>query len=230
MFESDNAYGDTTVTERDSTTGKPTKKRIRFDKKSPGDANEIADTIKHELRHVEIYDAIGTAGTHDGVDDGTDPDYKKFKGELLALAGTTTTSSTAALTIPTGDGVSETTVTESTDNATSSTAAAATSEPATSGPGPSTTSSTTTTTRGSHTLRVSVFGYGYGQVRSNPAGINCPGQCSHSFPAGSFVTLYAVDSGGSNFGGWSGACSGLTCGLSMGADKSVGATFNVYRN
>lgn len=85
MYESDDAYGDSKVLERDPKTSKPTKKRIRIAKNDPGDADNVAETIKHELRHIEIFDDIGTPGTHRGVDDGTDAALGDFLKELKAL-------------------------------------------------------------------------------------------------------------------------------------------------
>jgi hypothetical protein len=57
-------------------------------------------------------------------------------------------------------------------------------------------------------LTVSVAGTGAGQVRSTPAGIDCPGACTATFPAGFSISLSAIPSTGSIFQGWSGPCSG----------------------
>jgi hypothetical protein len=44
-----------------------------------------------------------------------------------------------------------------------------------------------------------------GRVTSNPAGIDCPGDCSESFPSGISVTLTATPASGSRFVGWNGS-------------------------
>ena len=58
-------------------------------------------------------------------------------------------------------------------------------------------------------------------------GISCPGTCSHSYTAGTTVTLTASAASGSNFSGWSGGvCSGTgTCTVTMNSDQTVTATF-----
>lgn len=65
-----------------------------------------------------------------------------------------------------------------------------------------------------------------GKVVSNPAGINCPGTCSASFPLGSTVTLAQTPNTGFVFTGWTGACSGTAgCTVQMYGARSVGASF-----
>src|SRR5262249_45517954 len=66
-----------------------------------------------------------------------------------------------------------------------------------------------------------------------PSGIVChaPSQpqdsCSANFASGTIVTLTASAASGSNFAGWSGACSGTaTCQVTMNQAKSVLATYN----
>ncbi len=79
------------------------------------------------------------------------------------------------------------------------------------------------------TLTVTEAGSGAGTVTSSPAGISCPGSCSHSYIAGTHVKLSATPAAGSLFAGWSGAgCSGTgTCTVTMSANQSVTATFTV---
>ncbi len=78
------------------------------------------------------------------------------------------------------------------------------------------------------TLTVSKSGSGSGTVTSSPAGINCGSTCSASYASGTGVTLTAAAAGGSTFAGWSGACSGTgTCAVTMSANQSVTATFNL---
>ncbi len=68
---------------------------------------------------------------------------------------------------------------------------------------------------------------GNGTVTSNPAGINCPGTCTASFPGGTTVALTAEPSSGDHFSGFGGACSGTACQLALSAGQtvSVSATF-----
>jgi hypothetical protein len=77
------------------------------------------------------------------------------------------------------------------------------------------------------TLSLSVAGSGLGSVVSTPAGISCPGSCSHRFALGTSVTLTATPDRGSEFTGWGGACAGTgTCKLSMNVPRSVSADFS----
>ncbi len=77
-----------------------------------------------------------------------------------------------------------------------------------------------------YTLTVSRSGSGSGTVTSSPSGINCGTTCTAAFPINTSVTLTASADAGSNFTGWSGACSGTgSCVVSMAAAKSVTATF-----
>ena len=83
-----------------------------------------------------------------------------------------------------------------------------------------------TTSGATHTLTVTVSGSG--SVTSAPAGISCPGTCSHAYTSGTRVTLTAAPASGSTFAGWSGGvCSGTgTCVVTISSDQSVTATFN----
>ena len=86
-----------------------------------------------------------------------------------------------------------------------------------------------------HTLTVkapaaalSIFktGTGSGTVTSSPAGIDCGGACAAEFEAGTLVTLTPTAAAGSEFTGWSGACSGLgACQVTMSEARSVTASF-----
>lgn len=78
-----------------------------------------------------------------------------------------------------------------------------------------------------HTLSVAKAGTGSGSVTSSPAGISCGVTCSHVYNPSTTVTLTASPAAGSTFAGWSGSgCSGTgTCAMTMGADRSVAATF-----
>lgn len=74
-------------------------------------------------------------------------------------------------------------------------------------------------------LRVSVSGSG--QVRSTPAGIDCPGQCSAQFSPGASLSLRATASANSQFRGWQGACeqAGDTCSLQLDGPLDLQAGF-----
>ena len=82
----------------------------------------------------------------------------------------------------------------------------------------------------SYLLTVSVSGADNAIVRSTPAGINCPSVCSARFPAGTVVTLTPMASapmGGysTQFNGFSGACTGTTCTVTLNRSATVAATF-----
>jgi murein DD-endopeptidase MepM/ murein hydrolase activator NlpD len=78
----------------------------------------------------------------------------------------------------------------------------------------------------SYTLSVTKSGNGNGVVWSEPAGIHCGSTCSYEFHANTDITLHATASDGSEFIGWSGACTGIdTCIVSMTTAKSVTASF-----
>jgi hypothetical protein len=72
-------------------------------------------------------------------------------------------------------------------------------------------------------LTVSVAGKG--TVNSNPAGISCPTTCKASFNSGTMITLTTVAASGFSFSGFSGACSGTSCQLTLNNNQNVSATF-----
>jgi hypothetical protein len=77
-------------------------------------------------------------------------------------------------------------------------------------------------------LTVSKVGSGSGGVSSRtPPGITCGATCSHTFDAGTMVTLDATPAAGSRFAGWSGGgCSGTgSCVLTLSSDTTVSAAF-----
>jgi endoglucanase len=77
-----------------------------------------------------------------------------------------------------------------------------------------------------YTLTVTRAGSGHGTVTSSPRGIICGTLCSATYINDTVVTLTATPATGSTFAGWSGACTGTgTCSVTMGAAKSVTATF-----
>jgi len=80
-----------------------------------------------------------------------------------------------------------------------------------------------------YTLTVSRAGTGSGTVTSSPGGINCGSDCTEAYNSGTSVTLTATAASGSTFAGWSGGgCSGTgNCSVTMDANKTVTATFNI---
>ena len=85
--------------------------------------------------------------------------------------------------------------------------------------------SATFTAVGPTQLTVSVSGSG--TVTSSPAGIDCPTTCAANFNDGTIVTLSATPASGYNFSGFGGACTGMSCQLTLtgGQNLSVTATF-----
>ena len=75
-------------------------------------------------------------------------------------------------------------------------------------------------------VTVTKTGDGAGTVSSAPAGIVCGVSCSALFEEGTAITLTAVADSGSEFTGWSGACSGTgPCSFTLGAGVEVIADF-----
>ena len=80
--------------------------------------------------------------------------------------------------------------------------------------------------RGGQSLVISKTGSGTGTVTSSPPWINCGATCSDSFTTGSTAILNSTPTPGSNFTGWSGACTGTgSCTVIMNGAKSVTANF-----
>lgn len=79
------------------------------------------------------------------------------------------------------------------------------------------------------TLNVSITGTGVGTVTSTPAGISCGVDCTEVYDMGTVVNLSAIPDANSSFAGWSGGgCSGTgTCMITMNADMTVSAIFNI---
>jgi hypothetical protein len=81
---------------------------------------------------------------------------------------------------------------------------------------------------GPHRLTVSNPTSG-GTVTSNPAGISCGATCSLVLPNGTAVSLAASANPGFAFAGFSGACIGPACSLTLDADKAVTANFTSFK-
>jgi len=82
------------------------------------------------------------------------------------------------------------------------------------------------TVSSSFSLSVTEAGSGKGTVSSNPSGIDCGSSCTANFAVGTVVVLTASPASGSTFSGWSGACSGTNCSLTMTSNENVTAAFN----
>ena len=81
--------------------------------------------------------------------------------------------------------------------------------------------------RATYSLSLSLAGTGSGTVTSAPAAINCGTTCTGNFESGTTVTLTAAATAGSQFAGWSGACSGAaSCVVTIDAATNVSATFS----
>jgi cysteine-rich repeat protein len=74
-------------------------------------------------------------------------------------------------------------------------------------------------------MNVTKAGAGGGTITSSPTGVNCPGTCSASYTANTLVTLIPTPAADSNFSGFTGDCTGMTCAVSMTSVKNVTATF-----
>ncbi len=93
--------------------------------------------------------------------------------------------------------------------------------------GGETSSSQVTLTFGSFNLTVSTSGSG--SVISTDGSINCPGNCTGTYPATTPVTLNAYPAPGWAFTGWTGACTGTgSCTVTMTNNQTVAATFLPY--
>jgi phospholipase C len=81
-------------------------------------------------------------------------------------------------------------------------------------------------------LSIKAAGTGGGTISSSPTGINCGTTCSADFASGSQVTITATAAAKSDFGGWTGACSGSnsTCTLTLSASQQITGTFNTIPN
>jgi hypothetical protein len=73
------------------------------------------------------------------------------------------------------------------------------------------------------TLEVTLAGAGTGTV-TGPQ-INCPGDCTGTYADDTPLTLTATAAPGSDASGFSGDCTGQTCALTMGTDRSATASF-----
>jgi len=78
-----------------------------------------------------------------------------------------------------------------------------------------------------YSLTISITGKGSGTVTPTPAGASCGKNC-YSYASGTVVKLTATPTGANAvFAGYSGACSGYFCTVTMSASRTVTATFAV---
>jgi len=77
------------------------------------------------------------------------------------------------------------------------------------------------------TLTVTKQGAGEGTVTSVPAGIDCGVDCTENYPAGTSVTLTPAASFGSAFAGWSGDRDCVDGVVSLAANTTCTATFEI---
>jgi phospholipase C len=77
----------------------------------------------------------------------------------------------------------------------------------------------------SYKLTVTAPAAGQGTITSSPAGISCPGTCSATFNQNTKITLTATAGTNYLFTGWSGACSGTSCIITLTAAETVTAGF-----
>ena len=88
----------------------------------------------------------------------------------------------------------------------------------------------TTSSVNHHTLTVVKQGSGTGTITSRPSGVDCGVSCMADFDESTEVTLEAVlTDGNTGFAGWTGCdtSDGTVCTVSMTADKTVEASFNI---
>ncbi len=75
-------------------------------------------------------------------------------------------------------------------------------------------------------LTVTPAGTGAGVITSEPSGIDCGSECAADFDIDTMVTLTAEPANGSTFEGFAGACTGMTCTVTMDQARDVTATFD----
>lgn len=68
---------------------------------------------------------------------------------------------------------------------------------------------------------------GTGVVKSEPAGISCPGKCSARFPRDAVVSLAVETAEGWKLDAFTGSCTGATCELTMSDDRTVKAKLSL---
>ena len=84
-----------------------------------------------------------------------------------------------------------------------------------------------TTPAATFALNLTRSGTGSGTVSSSPAGISCGADCAETYTANTVVTLSAVAGSGSVFAGWSGSADCSDGVVTLSANLSCTATFNL---
>ena len=77
------------------------------------------------------------------------------------------------------------------------------------------------------TFALTVSSQGSGTVTSNPAGISCGNDCSENYSSGTSVILTATAAAGYTFTGWSGDADCSDGSVTMNANKSCTANFQI---
>lgn len=67
---------------------------------------------------------------------------------------------------------------------------------------------------------------GQGEIVSTPSGIDCPSECTATFTDGASVTLTETVDKGFRFAGYGGACSGMSCELTVSNSQNVTVNAN----
>lgn len=81
------------------------------------------------------------------------------------------------------------------------------------------------------TAGLAVVVRGRGRVSSTPPGIDCPGDCSESYPFGNTTSLRPEAAEAYRFAGWQGACGGTAdCAVTMNGGKVAVAVFRTTRS
>lgn len=76
-----------------------------------------------------------------------------------------------------------------------------------------------------HQVAITVSGEGFGIVITSPEGVVCLDECTAEFQEGTVLTLAPLPLLGSSFGGFSGACDGPVCSVTVTRDLQIGAVF-----
>lgn len=76
-----------------------------------------------------------------------------------------------------------------------------------------------------HQVAITVSGEGFGIIITSPEGVVCLDECTAEFEEGTVLTLAPLPLLGSSFTGFSGACEGPVCSVTVTRDLHIGAVF-----